>query len=246
MKKIILVDGNNLMFRSYYATLYTGSIMKNSKGLATNALYGFVSMINKIIEEEQPSYMAVAFDIGKNFRHEKYEEYKAGRKETPDDLKQQMPIARRILDAMGIKHYEIEGYEADDIIGSLSKRVFIDPDFVATIISSDRDLLQLINEQVEVKLLKQKGHIRYDLKTFKDDYGINPINIIDLKGLSGDASDNIPGVKGIGEKTALKLLQEYITIENLYNNIETIKGKLGVKGRAQAVVELIRMNIISL
>jgi len=229
MKKIILVDGNNLMFRSFYATAYTGSIMKNSKGLATNALYGFVSMINKIIDEEEPSYMAVAFDIGKNFRHEKYEEYKAGRKETPDDLKVQMPIARKLLDAMGIKHFEIEGFEADDIIGTLSKKAFIDPDFIATIISSDRDLLQLINEQVEVKLLKQKGYIRYDLNTFKEDFGINPINIIDLKGLSGDASDNIPGVKGVGEKTALKLLQEYTTIENLYENIGNIKGKLQEK-----------------
>lgn len=229
MKKIILVDGNNLMFRSYYATLYSGSIMKNSKGLATNALYGFVSMINKIIDEEKPEYMAVAFDVGKNFRHEKYEEYKAGRRETPDDLKLQMPYARKILTAMGIKYYEKEGFEADDIIGTLSKRAFIDPDFVATIISSDRDLLQLINEQVEVKLLKQKGHIRYNVDSFKEDYGIEPINIIDLKGLSGDASDNIPGVKGIGEKTALKLLQEYTTVENIYDNIDKIKGKLQEK-----------------
>lgn len=229
MKKIILVDGNNLMFRSYYATVYSGSIMKNSKGLATNALYGFVSMINKIIDEEKPKYMAVAFDIGKNFRHEKYQEYKAGRKETPEDLKMQMPIARKILDAMGIKHYEIENYEADDIIGSLAKRAEIDPDYVATIVSSDRDLLQLINEQVEVKLLKQKGHIRYNKDNFKEDYGIDPIRIIDLKGLSGDASDNIPGVKGVGEKTALKLLQEYDTIENLYENIDKVSGKLKEK-----------------
>ena len=229
MKKIILVDGNNLMFRSYYATAYTGSVMKNSKGQATNALYGFVGMINKIIDEENPSYMAVAFDIGKNFRHEKYDAYKAGRRETPDELKSQMPIARKILDAMGIKHYEIEGYEADDIIGTLSKKAFIDPDFIATIISSDRDLLQLINEQVEVKLLKQKGHIRYDLKSFKEDYGIDPINIIDLKGLSGDSSDNIPGVRGVGEKTALTLLKEYKTVENIYDNIDKIKGKLQEK-----------------
>jgi len=178
MKKIILVDGNNLMFRSYYATAYTGSIMKNSKGQATNALYGFVGMINKIIEEEKPEFMAVAFDIGKNFRHDKYEAYKAGRKETPDELKSQMPIARKILDAMGIKHYEMEGYEADDIIGTLSKQAFVDSNFIATIISSDRDLLQLINEQVEVKLLKQNGHIRYTLETFRKDFGIEPITII--------------------------------------------------------------------
>ena len=229
MKKIILVDGNNLMFRSYYATVYSGSIMKNSKGLATNALYGFVSMINKIIEEEKPKYIAVAFDIGKNFRHEKYHEYKAGRKETPEDLKLQMPIAKKLLDAMCIKHYEVVGYEADDIIGTLAKRAYIDPEYIATIVSSDRDLLQLINEQVEVKLLKQKGHIRYNPENFKEDYGIDPIKVIDLKGLSGDASDNIPGVKGIGEKTALKLLQEYGTVENVYENIDKISGKLKEK-----------------
>lgn len=226
MKKIILVDGNNLMFRSYYATAYSGTVMRNSKGLATNALYGFVAMINKIIEEEKPKYMAVAFDIGKNFRHEKYKAYKAGRRETPDDLKVQMPIAKKLLDAMGIKHYEKENYEADDIIGTLAKKANDDPEYYATIVSSDRDLLQLIDKQVEVKLLKQKGHIRYTEETFKDDYGIDPIRIIDLKGLSGDPSDNIPGVKGIGEKTALKLLQQYGTVENIYDNIVDITGKL--------------------
>ena len=172
MKKIILVDGNNLMFRSYFATLYSGSIMKNSKGIATNALYGFVSMINKIIEEEKPVYMAVAFDIGKNFRHEKYESYKAGRKETPDDLRIQMPIARRVLDAMGIKHYEIEGYEADDIIGTFSKQISELDEFTGTIISSDKDLLQLISKDVTVKLLKTKDLIMMDRNTFFDTYGI--------------------------------------------------------------------------
>ena len=224
MKKVILVDGNNLMFRSYYATAYTGNIMRNSKGFPTNALYGFTSMINKIIEEEKPEYMAVAFDIGKNFRHEKYDHYKEGRRETPEDLKVQMPYARKILEAMGIKHYEVENFEADDIIGTIAAMADKDPEFDATIVSSDRDLLQLISDVVDVKLLKQKGFIRYNKETFKDDYGIDPIRIIDLKALSGDASDNVPGVKGIGEKTALKLLQEYGTLENIYANIDLIKG----------------------
>ena len=229
MKKIILVDGNNLLFRSYYATAYSGNIMRNSKGLPTNALYGFVSMINKIISEEEPKYMAVAFDIGTNFRKEKYQEYKAGRQEIPSDLKEQMPIARQILDKMGIKHFELEPYEADDIIGSLAKMADLDPEFDATIVSSDRDLLQLISDVVDVKLLKQKGFIRYNPKTFIDDYGIKPLNIIDLKALAGDSSDNIPGVKGIGEKTALSLLQKYANIENIYDHIEEIKGKLQEK-----------------
>ena len=229
MKRIVLIDGNNLMFRSFYATAYTGNLMKNSKGFYTNALYGFVNMINKILEEEKPEYVAVAFDIGKNFRKEMYTEYKDGRKPTPDELKMQMPVARRILDAMGIKYYEIENYEADDIIGTLSYRALVDPDYVATVISSDKDLLQLINEQVEVKLLKSKDYIRYNKETFIKDYGFEPIRIIDLKALMGDASDNIPGVKGIGEKTAIKLIQEYDTIENLYDNIDNIKGKLKEK-----------------
>ena len=224
MKKIILVDGNNLMFRSYYATLYSGSLMKNSKGVVTNALYGFTTMINKIIEEEKPNYMAVAFDIGKNFRHEKYADYKAGRVETPKDLLDQMPKARKILEAMGIKHYEVVNYEADDIIGTIAANAEKDPEFDATIVSSDKDLLQLISEEVDVKLLKQKGFIRYNQETFINDYGIKPIRIIDLKALSGDPSDNVPGVKGIGEKTALKLLQEYNSIENIYANLDSIKG----------------------
>ena len=216
MKKVILVDGNNLMFRSYYATAYSGNIMKNSKGFPTNALYGFVSMINKIINEEKPEYIAVAFDIGKNFRKEKYDFYKEGRSATPLELKEQMPIARDILKAMGIKYLELEPYEADDIIGTLARMADLDPEYDATIISSDRDLLQLISPVVDVKLLKQKDYIKYNPETFKQDYGIDPIKIIDLKALAGDSSDNIPGVKGIGEKTALKLLQEYGSLEGIY------------------------------
>ena len=229
MKKIILIDGNNLMFRSYYATAYSGNLMKNSKGFYTNALYGFVNMMNKIIESEKPTHIAVAFDIGKNFRKDLYKEYKDGRNKTPDELKMQMPVAKKILDAMGIKHYEVENYEADDIIGTLSKRAYIDPDFEALIVSSDKDLLQLINEEIEVKCLKSKDYIRYNVNTFKEEYGFDPIRIIDLKALMGDASDNIPGVKGIGEKTAIKLIREYDTIENLYDHIDDIGGKLKEK-----------------
>jgi len=229
MKKLILVDGNNLMYRSYYATLYSGSILRNSKKFPTNALYGFTSMINKIITEEKPNYMAVAFDIGKNFRHEKYSAYKAGRKEIDEDLLKQMPVAKKILKAMGITYLEKEMYEADDIIGTLVEMCLKDQDFDSTIISSDKDLLQLINYETDVKLLKTKGFIRYNEETFKKDFGIAPINIIDLKALSGDSSDNIPGVKGVGDKTALKLLQEYKTVEGVYQNIDNIKGALKTK-----------------
>ena len=224
MEKAILVDGNNLLFRSYYATAYTGNFMRNSEGFPTNGLFGFVNMINKIISEEKPTYIAVAFDVGKTFRHEKYSEYKGGRDETPDDLKKQFPVAKKILEAMGIKYLECPGYEADDIIGTLAKMVDIDDDFIATIISSDKDLLQLISNDVEVKLLKQKDFIRMNHDTFVETYGIEPIRMVDLKGLMGDSSDNIPGVKGIGEKTALKLLQKYVSVEGVYEHIDEISG----------------------
>lgn len=224
MKKVILVDGNNLLFRSYFATAYTGNTMRNSKGFPTNGLYGLVNMLNKIIREEKPEYMLVAFDKGKTFRHEKYLDYKGGRNETPDDLKKQFSVTKKLVPLMGIKCFEIDNYEADDIIGTYSKMALIDPEFETTIVSSDKDLLQLINEETEVKLLKQKDYIRMNEETFIDTYGIKPIRMIDLKGLMGDASDNIPGVKGIGEKTALKLLQEYDSLENVYDNIDNIKG----------------------
>ncbi len=224
MKKVILVDGNNLLFRSYFATAYSGNMMKNSKGFPTNGLYGLVNMLNKIIREEKPEYMLVAFDKGKTFRHEKYLDYKGGRNETPDDLKKQFSVAKKLVPLMGIKCFEIDNYEADDIIGTYSKMALIDPEFETTIVSSDKDLLQLINEETEVKLLKQKDYIRMNEETFMETYGIKPIRMIDLKGLMGDASDNIPGVKGIGEKTALKLLQEYDSLENVYENIDNIKG----------------------
>lgn len=225
MKRAILVDGNNLLFRSYYATAYNGNLMKNSKGFPTNAIFGFINMINKIILEEKPEYMLVAFDKGKNFRHEKYKEYKDGRIKTPDDLLFQFPYAKKVLENMGIKYLEVDNYEADDIIGTYARLADEDKNYDATIISSDKDLLQLISDDVNVKLLKQKDYILMNEETFKEYYGVEPIKMIDLKALMGDASDNIPGVKGIGEKTAINLIKEYGSLENLYDKIDTVKGK---------------------
>ena len=229
MKKIILVDGNNLLFRSYFATAYQGVIMKNSKGFPTNALYGFINMMNKIIKDENPSYIMVAFDKGKTFRHDKYDDYKAGRAAMPDELKLQFPKAKEVLQAMGIKYFEIDNYEADDIIGTLAKRVDEEDQFVATIVSSDKDLLQLISDEVVVKLLKSSDHIMMTKDEFKNTYGLDPIKMIDLKALMGDSSDNIPGVKGIGEKTAIKLLTEYESLDGIYQHISDIKGKVKEK-----------------
>lgn len=229
MKKVVLIDGNNLMFRSYYATLYSGTVMTNKEGFPTNALYGFVNMMNKIINEENPEYIAVAFDIGKTFRHEKYDYYKGKRDETPVDLKKQFPVAKKILSAMGIKYFELDGYEADDIIGTFSKKITELEEFVGVIISSDKDLLQLITDDIEVKLLKPKDYIRMNKEVFFNTYGLEPVKMIDLKSLMGDASDNIPGVKGIGEKTAIKLLQEYGSLDGVYQNIDKIKGATQTK-----------------
>ncbi len=225
MKKIVLIDGNNLLFRSYYATAYSGSMMKNSHGLATNALYGFINMLNKIVQEENPEYVMVAFDKGKTFRHLKYEVYKGGRSETPNELIEQFPYARRLCDSMGIKYFEIDNYEADDIIGTFAKKVDEDKDLEALIVSSDKDLLQLITDKVKVKLLKMHDYIMMDKQTFYDTYGLIPPLMVDLKALMGDASDNIPGVKGIGEKTALSLLHTYGSLNGVYENIDNIKGK---------------------
>ena len=223
--KIVLVDGNNLLYRSYFATAYSGNLMKNSKGFPTNALYGFINMLNKIIQEEKPNYMMVAFDKGKTFRHEKYKTYKGTRAETPDDLIKQFPLSRSLCKALGITALEIDNYEADDIIGTFAKRINED-NLEGLIVSSDKDLLQLISDNVKVKLLKTHDYIMMDKKEFKNTYGLDdPKLMIDLKALMGDASDNIPGVKGIGEKTAIKLLQDYHDLNNLYNHIDEIKGK---------------------
>ena len=228
-KRAILVDGNNLLFRSYYATAYTGNLMKNSDGFPTNALFGFVNMINKIINEEKPEYMMIAFDKGHNFRQDMYDNYKDGRIETPSDLKIQFPVAKELCTLMGIKYIEVDNYEADDIIGTFARMADEDKNYNATIISSDKDLLQLISDEVNVKLLKQKDYILMDEAVFFEYYGIKPIRMIDLKSLMGDPSDNIPGVKGIGEKTAIGLLQKYETLDGVYEHIDEIKGKLKEK-----------------
>jgi len=229
MKRVLLIDGTNILYRSYYATAYTGNVMKNSKGFPTNALYGLINMLNKIIKEEKPEYVMIAFDKGKTFRHEKYDGYKTDRAETPDEFKEQFPYARKIVEAMGMAYIDCDNYEADDIIGTFNKESNLDPEYYATIISSDKDLLQLITDETDVKLLKQADSIRMDKKAFMDIYGVEPIGMIDLKALMGDSSDNIPGVKGIGEKTAITLLSEYKTLDNVYANIDNIKGKLKEK-----------------
>lgn len=228
MKKLLLLDGNSMLFRAYYATLYSHR-MSTSNGIPTNAIFGFIMMLNKAIDTISPDGILVAWDAGKKtFRHEKYKAYKGTRKPVDEELIVQFPIAREFLDTAGIMRYETEGFEADDIIGSMAKK---HPEVQTTILTSDRDLLQLVDDSTSVLLMK-KGITDMelmDVSGFQEKYGLSPLQIIDLKGLMGDSSDNIPGVAGVGEKTATKLLQQYNTVENVYAHIDEIKGKLKEK-----------------
>ena len=223
MDKLILIDGNSLAFRAFYGL----PLLSNQSGLHTNAIFGFQKILDKIIREENPTHFLIAFDAGKKtFRHEKYGEYKGGRQKTPPELGEQFAPIRKLIDAYGIKRYEETNYEADDIIGSLSK--LADENGMETIIiTGDRDLTQLASEHVTIYFTK-KGVTQIDKYTpefIEEEYGLRPEQIIDMKGLWGDTSDNIPGVPGIGEKTAIKLLKKYDSVEGVYEHIEELKGK---------------------
>lgn len=224
MNKLVLIDGNSLSFRAFYAL----PLLSNKAGIHTNAILGFAKLLEKIIREEQPTHFLVAFDAGKTtFRHSKYSEYKGGRQKTPPELSEQFPYIRQLLDAYHIKHYELENYEADDIIGTLSKEADQN-DFETIIVTGDRDLTQLATQNVTIYYTK-KGVTDVDHYTpefIAEKYnGLKPIQIIDMKGLMGDSSDNIPGVAGVGEKTAIKLLKQFDSVEGVYENIDKVSGK---------------------
>ncbi|WP_307336017.1 DNA polymerase I [Caldalkalibacillus uzonensis] len=219
---MILIDGNSIANRAFYAL----PLLNNDHGIYTNAVYGFTTMLLRLLEEEQPTHMLVAFDAGKEtFRHQEYKEYKGKRQKTPNELAEQFPLIRRLLDAFSIPHYELANYEADDIIGTLAKEA--DQQGVPTrIVTGDKDLLQLITDHVHV-MLTRKGISEveyYDLDKLRDKYALQPGQIIDLKGLMGDSSDNIPGVPGVGEKTALKLLHQFGSIEKIYDHLDEVSG----------------------
>ena len=233
MKKLLLVDGYSMLFRAYYATAY-GRPMTTSGGIPTNAVFGFANMMQKALDTIQPDSVLVAFDAGKHtFRHEIYSDYKGGRKPAPEDLVPQFSMVRDYLDGYGIRWVELESIEADDLIGTLSKEA---EDYETTILTSDHDLLQLIDDSTDVLLMK-KGLTEMDrmtVKALQEQMGIRPSQIIDLKGLMGDSSDNIPGIPGVGEKTALKLLGQYDTVEGVLAHQDEIKGALGNKVREGA------------
>ena len=224
LNKLVLIDGNSLSFRAFYAL----PLLSNHAGIHTNAVYGFAMLLEKIIKEEKPNHFLVAFDAGKTtFRHSKYSEYKGGRQKTPPELSEQFPYIRQLLDAYHIKRYELDNYEADDIIGTLSRQAD-EADFETIIITGDRDLTQLATDNVTIYYTK-KGVTdvdHYTPKFIAEKYkGLVPKQIIDMKGLMGDTSDNIPGVAGVGEKTAIKLLNQFESVEGVYEHIEEVTAK---------------------
>ena len=225
--KIMILDGNSLLFRAFYAM----PPLKTKKGQYTNAVYGFLSMLYKLLDTYSPEYICVAFDPKKpTFRHEQYKEYKATRAKAPNELVEQFQLIRDVLEIHNIKCVEIEGFEADDVAGTFANAAEQEGSTVY-LVTSDKDYLQLIDENTKV-ILTKKGVTNIqemNLQAMSDEYGISPAQFVDLKALMGDASDNIPGVGGVGEKTALKLIQEYGSLDNIYTNIDSIKGKLKEK-----------------
>jgi DNA polymerase-1 len=222
-EKIVLIDGHSILNRAFYGV----PDLTNSSGLHTNAIYGFLNIMFKILAEENPQYLTVAFDVkAPTFRHEMYSEYKGTRSPMPEELREQVPVIRDVLKAMGIKTIEKAGYEADDLLGTISKRSAREG-LEVSVISGDRDLLQLAEDDIKIRIPKTKRGITeiedYNTKDVIEKYEVTPLQIIELKALMGDKSDNIPGVPGIGEKTATKIIVEYGNIENAYANIDDIK-----------------------
>ncbi|HEL1995982.1 TPA: DNA polymerase I [Streptococcus suis] len=226
--KLLLIDGSSVAFRAFFALYNQIDRFKNANGLHTNAIYGFNLMLDHMMKRIEPTHILVAFDAGKTtFRTEMYADYKAGRAKTPDDFREQFPFIRQMLDAMGVKHYELAQYEADDIIGTLDKMAErTDIPFDVTIVSGDKDLIQLTDENTVVEISK-KGVAEFEEFTpayLMEKMGITPAQFIDLKALMGDKSDNIPGVTKIGEKTGLKLLIEHGSLDGIYENIDSMKA----------------------
>jgi len=232
MKKLILIDANALIHRAFHAL----PPLTTKKGELVNAVYGFSSILLRVINELKPDYIGAAFDLAApTFRHIEYEDYKAKRPKTPDELYEQIPRAKEVLKVFSIPILEKEGYEADDIVGTLAKK-FTKNDIETLIITGDLDILQLVNDKIKIYTMKRglTDTVIYGEKEVEDRYGLKVEQMIDYKALRGDPSDNIPGVKGIGEKGACALLKEFGTLENLYKNLDKIKSK--------SIVEKLKTN----
>lgn len=229
--KLLVFDGNSIINRAFYAI----KLLSTAEGVFTNGIFGFVNILEKELAAEQPDGVVVAFDLkAPTFRHLEYEGYKAQRKPMPDELAIQMPLLKQILDAMHVSRIEKEGYEADDLIGTIAKRCEAEG-HGCVIVTGDRDDLQLVNEKTVCKLTTtsfgKSISTAYTKPVFEEEYGFSPEKMIDLKALWGDASDNIPGVAGVGEKTAKDLIQRFGTIEEIYENLEKLDIKPGVRDK---------------
>lgn len=228
MSKLIIIDGNSIAYRAFFAL----PPLSNSSGLHTNAVFGFTTIFLKLLEEHKPTHFLVAFDAGKvTFRHTSYKEYKGGRAKTPPELSEQFPVLKDLIRAFGISQFELEGYEADDIIGTLTRMADEQGNMEVIVVSGDKDMLQLASEHVSIALTRKgvSDIELYDPPYIMEKYGLTPNQIIDLKGLMGDTSDNIPGIPGVGEKTALKMLHEYGSVEGVLANTDQLKGKMKEK-----------------
>ncbi|MDO4862787.1 MAG: 5'-3' exonuclease H3TH domain-containing protein, partial [Ruminococcus sp.] len=231
--KLLAIDGNSILNRAFYGI----KLLSNKKGVFTNAIFGFMNIYMKNFDDVRPDAVAVAFDLkAPTFRHKAVDYYKANRKGMPEELAQQLPLIKELLRLMGIAVVECEGYEADDVLGTLSK-LCSDSGSECYVLTGDRDSLQLIDERVTVLLATNKETIHYTPERFREDYGFEPIRLIDLKALMGDSSDNIKGVAGIGEKTAKALIQEFGTLEGVYAGYEESGLTKGVKAKLAAGVE---------
>lgn len=240
--KLMVLDGNSIVNRAFYGI----RLLTTRDGTPTNAVYGFLNILQKLINEEAPDALCVTFDLkGPTFRHEQYEKYKAQRKAMPDELAIQMPILKEVLDAMNVPRYELEGWEADDLIGTIAKRCEGEG-WECVIVTGDKDSFQLVTDLIHVRHVKtrmgQTETREYDVAEFRKEYGFAPVHMIDLKALMGDPSDNIPGVAGVGEKTAMDLIQRFGTVEEIFENLETLDIKDAVRKKLDAGREMAKMS----
>ena len=229
MKKLLVVDGNSILNRAFYGV----KPLSTSEGIPTNAVFGFINILNRNLETVEPDLCAIAFDLkAPTFRHKMYSEYKAGRREMPEELAEQFPYAKEASKILGFNLFELEGYEADDILGTLAAKA--DADTETYILTGDRDSLQLISDKTKILLATNNEPITYDRAAFFEKYGVEPEQFVDVKALMGDSSDNIPGVAGIGEKTATKLIAQFGSLDALYEAIPSKELSSGVNAKLEA------------
>ncbi|WP_214628635.1 5'-3' exonuclease [Paenibacillus agaridevorans] len=240
-QKVLLVDGMAILFRAYFATSFTGSIRRTSSGMPVNAVHGFVRYFMDAISKFDPTHVICCWDMGsKTFRTEQYDGYKSNRPAAPEDLIPQFDLVKEVVASFGVPNVGIEGYEADDCIGTLASRFKLHADVI--VVTGDHDLLQLVDERVSIAIMKKGigNYLVYSPAVLLEERGLTPLQVIDIKGLMGDTSDNYPGVRGIGEKTALKLIQEHGSIDVLLANLEAVSKT--IRAKIEADIEMLHLS----